>query len=329
MTLASWGVFLCLGDGESGAKCFSAARDGKQARISHEHAMQMIRMSPALSAICRVNESTGEIKDVETNSRYKILSADNIKGQEGLNGNILVDECHVVDRRFADVVRYAGASREEPLHIEVSTAGDDPDGYGFAQYQFGKKVESGELDVQDFFFRAWEAPQDTTREQLKDRDELIRLGKLANPSWGRIVRESEFIASYESAKDTGSKLDRFLMYRCGVWMRSSVKTWLNFAAWNKCERDFTDEQLRGQTAFAGLDMASKKDLNALSAMLPRGRRSLQVFVVVLAAGRDRESARACRTVHTLAAGSKKQFDADRRLDGPSRGRRAEIRRTRR
>jgi phage terminase large subunit-like protein len=258
VTLASWGVYLLCGDGESGQRVFSAARDGKQAKLSHRHAMEMIRMSPALSAACKVNESTGEITDTETRSKYQILAADNIKGQEGINGSVMIDECHVVDRRFANVVRYAGASREEPLMIEVSTAGNDPDGYGFEQYQFGKKVESGELDVQDFFFRSWEAPQDTTREQLQDRNELIRLGKLANPSWGRIVREHEFVASFEGAKDTGSKIDEFLMYRLGVWMRSGVKNWLNFDAWNKCRRDFTEDQLSRQTCYAGLDMASKK-----------------------------------------------------------------------
>jgi phage terminase large subunit-like protein len=265
--LAAWGLFLCLGDGESGQNVYSAARDGKQAWISHRHAMEMVRFSPALSAVCSVNESTGRIFDRETRSSYQILAGDNYKSLEGLNGSVLIDETHVVDRRMANVLKYAGASRSEPMHIEVSTAGNDPQSYGKEQFDYGLRVESGELDAPDFFFKAYTAPQSTGPEDLEDRDNLIRLGKLANPTWGRIVRESEFLAAYDAAKDARSKVLDFLMYRLCVWQASS-NPWLNVQAWDRCRQSFTEDDLAGQTCNAGLDMASVKDLNALSLCFP-------------------------------------------------------------
>lgn len=266
-TLAGWGLYLFCGDGELGQKVFSAARDGKQARLAHNHAIAMIEMSPALNAECDINRTTGLIYHEPTRSSYQILSGDNFKSQEGINGSVLIDETHVVDRRLANVIRFAGASRSEPLHVEVSTAGNDPDGYGKEQYDYGKRVESGEFRVPSFFFAAYEAPQNTEPEHLKDPKVVIELGRKANPAWGHTIRESEFLDAYNSCKDSRTKLLDFLMYRLNVWQQSS-SPWLSLDAWNACETKFSEKELEGRLCWAGLDLASTRDLNALCLCFP-------------------------------------------------------------
>lgn len=267
-TLAAWGLYLFAGDGEMGQKCFSTAKDGKQAMISHRHAMEMTKMSPNLRDECDVHEGTGRIVHRPTRSFYTVLTGDNREGQEGINGSLLVDETHVVDRRLADVIRRAGISRSEPLHIEVSTAGCDPDGYGKERFDYGERVNSGEFLAPEFLHSAYCAPQETSPESLRDRKEVIRLGKLANPAWGHTIDEKEFLSDYSESSATRSQMLKFMMYRLNIWLHSS-NPWLSLDSWNRCKRDFSLDDLRGQVCYAGLDMASVRDLNALCLCFPQ------------------------------------------------------------
>lgn len=259
-TLAAIGLYLLCGDGEQGQKVFSTAKDGKQAMISHTHAMEMVRRSPELAAACTINKSTGRITHEESRSFYSIISGDNIEGQEGLNGSILVDETHVVDARLMKVLKYAGASRSEPLQVEVSTAGNNPDGYGKAQCDRGAGVARGDFVEEDLFFIHYGAPPDVTDEQL-DVD-LITYGKMANPSWGRLIRETEFTSAYNAAKNSIGDLLDFKMYRLNIWQRAS-NPWLKSSDWGQCpvvrESDF-----EGSDCDAGLDLSRVSDMTALA-----------------------------------------------------------------
>jgi phage terminase large subunit-like protein len=273
-TLAAWGLYLFAGDGEQGQKVFSTARDGKQAAISHTHAVEMVRRSPELMAECRINKTTGRITHEPTRSFYDIIHGDNIEGQEGLNGSILVDETHVVDSRLMKVLKYAGISRAEPMHIEVSTAGNNPDGYGKTQCDQGAMVAKGEICEEDLFYMHYGAPPDLTDSELDAK--LVEYGKAANPSWGRLIRESEFVASYNAAKKSIGDMADFKMYRLNIWQRAT-NPWLKSSDWEQCRRDFTEEDLRGRTCVAGLDLSRVEDMTALGLVFPNDDGTYQVL----------------------------------------------------
>jgi phage terminase large subunit-like protein len=86
----------------------------------------MVESSPALSSRLQVVRSTKRITFPKTRSFYKALSAD-VPAKEGLNAHaVLVDELHAQKtRELWDTLRYAGASRRQPLHLSVTTAGFD------------------------------------------------------------------------------------------------------------------------------------------------------------------------------------------------------------
>lgn len=258
-TLAAIGLYLLCGDGEQGQKVYSVARDGKQAMIAHQHAMEMVWASPELSAECSVNKATGRITHNPTRSFYMVVSGDNINSQEGLNGSILVDETHVVDWRLMKVLRYAGISRAEPLQLSASSAGNNPDGYGKDQFDYGAQVERGEVVNHQYFYLAHAAPQDLSDEEL-DRDP-VKYGKMANPAWGHTVKESEFLSSYQEAKRSIAELADFKMYRLTIWQRAS-NPWLRQGDWQACRREFTADDLEGQECWAGLDMSRTRDMTA-------------------------------------------------------------------
>lgn len=256
---AGVGLYLLIADGEKGQKVFSAARDGKQAGIVHTHARKMIEASPELSKVCKINQSTGRITHLPSSSFYDLLSGDNIQGQEGLNGSVIIDETHVVDSRLASVIEFMGASRSEPLQFEVSTAGNNPQGYGRKQYEYGREVNAGLNNDERFFFEAFEAPQDATDEELNNPE----IWKAANPSWGVTINSEEFTDSLSRSKRSLNDWTNFKMYRLNIWA-NSANPFIKQADWKRCERKFGFEDVAHLPCIAALDLARKKDLTALA-----------------------------------------------------------------
>jgi len=268
-TLAAWGLYLLVGDKEQGQKVFIAAKDGQQAReIAGKHAMEMVRSSPQLFDECALNKSIMQITHESSRSFMRPLSSANSRtkeAKEGINGSILIDETHVVDRDFVARIQRAGISRSEPLHIEVSTAGNNPDGYGKERYDYAQRVVRGEHCDEQLFVMIHEAPQD-----LSDGDlaaDPVKYGKMANPSWGHTVGEEEFLGDYNESKVSISALADFKMYRLNIWQRAT-NPWLRQDDWAKCRREFTEAELYKRPCGAGFDFSKTEDMTAFSLVFP-------------------------------------------------------------
>ena len=258
-TLAAMGVYLICGDGESGAKCFGGAKDGNQAGIAMAHAIAMIEQSPELSSECKINRNERSIEHIPTRSKYKPLSSANERtktSKEGINGHILIDETHVVDRDFVSIISRAGISRAEPLQLEVSTAGNNPDGYGKERQDYARKVLTGEKPNDRLFVAIYEAPQDLADEDLEA--DPIKYGKMANPAWGHTAHEEEFLADYEQSKQSLSELANFKMYRLNIWQHSS-NPWVKMEHWDNCCGELSDWS-EADAIGGGVDLGGRDDL---------------------------------------------------------------------
>jgi phage terminase large subunit-like protein len=268
-TLAAWGLYLLAGDGEPGNKVFLGAKDGRQAReIAGAHCVEMCRQSPDLMAECSINKTTMRIVHEPTRSLLQPLSSANVesqKAQEGINGSVLIDETHVVDRRFVNRISRAGISRSEPLHIEVSTAGNDPDSYGRERFDYGRRVNDGEIDDPQTLYIAHAVSQDLSDADL-DADPG-KFGNLANPAWGHTVGEDEYLADYRESRHRPVALADFKMYRLNVW-QAAASPWLRIADWDKCRRDFSSDDLEGQPCGVGLDLGRTEDMTSLALVFP-------------------------------------------------------------
>jgi phage terminase large subunit-like protein len=280
-TLAAWGFYLLAGDGEPGQKVFLGAKDGMQARkIAGEHIVAMLEQSEALSAECTLNRNTMRVTHRPTRSWLEPLSSSNSRTQEskeGLNGSVLIDEVHVVDRDFVRRIDRAGISRSEPLHIEVSTAGNNPDSYGKERFDYALRVERGDTEDQALFVAIYAAPQDLTDADLDADPE--KFGQMANPAWGHTVDPEEFLADYRKSKRSIGALLDFKMYRLNIHQRTS-NPWIKGADWEKCRRQFTIEDLRGRACWAGLDLARSRDMTALVFVFPWPEDGDEVFRVL-------------------------------------------------
>jgi len=269
-TLAALSLYMLAGDGEPGQKVYLAAKDGAQARdIAGGHVLKMVTKSEELSEDCTINKNLMRVTHHPSDDSWlQPLSSANEatqKSKEGLNGSVFIDEVHVVDRKFVSRISRAGISRDEPIHAEFSTAGDDPESYGKERRDFARKVQDGEIENQGLFAAVYEAPQDLSDKDLDDAP--LKFAMMANPALGHTVDPDEYLHDYQQSKGNSRKLAEFKMYRLNIW-QSSASPFLRMADWKACERKFGEAEMHGRRCIAGLDLSLKWDTTALVFVFP-------------------------------------------------------------
>jgi phage terminase large subunit-like protein len=261
-TMAAITCFVAFGAGEMGQKCFPTAKDGVQIKenvVRHIH--EMIRQSDELSAECKIYKNTGVVFHHPTRSLIMPLSSDNVasqKAKEGLNGSVFVDEVHVVDKQHMRRLSRAGISRPEPIHLEVSTAGDEPESYGKARFDYAQTVVDGRSSDIETLAIIYAAPQD-----ISDADihaDPLRFGQMANPAMGHTVKKSEFLSDYESSKASLSEFADFKKYRLNIWQQSA-NPWISIHDWRQCPMSVGPLPV-GHYTTAAFDLSQTTDFTA-------------------------------------------------------------------
>ena len=256
---AGLSLYLLAGDREPGAEIYSAAVDRDQASIVFNEAANMIESSPELSQRLQVIRSTKRIVFQRTRSVYRALSAD-VPAKEGLNAQaVLIDELHAQKTRdLWDTLRYAGASRRQPLHLSITTAGFDRHSICWEQHQYAQAVLEGTAEDLSFFpyIQGADLEADWTDEKV---------WRQANPSFGVTIDPTQFAEDCAEAQQSPAKENSFRRYRLNQWTEQDVR-WINLEKWDACAGEFPD--LKGQTCYAGLDLSSTTDLSALVLVFP-------------------------------------------------------------
>lgn len=253
-------LYLLAGDKEAGAEIYSAAVDRDQASIVFNEAANMVEESPQLASRLQVIRSTKRIVFHRTRSFYKALSAD-VPAKEGLNAHaVLIDELHAQRTRdLWDTLRYAGASRRQPLHLSITTAGFDRHSICWEQHDYAQKVLDGVIEDLSFFaFIAAAADEDDWTSP--------EVWRKANPSFDVTLNADQFAEDCKEAAESPAKENSFRRYRLNQWTEQDVR-WLSLEKWDACDRmpDIAD----GRECFAGLDLSSTTDLSALVLVFPR------------------------------------------------------------
>lgn len=256
-------LYMLCGDGENGQKCYIAARDGKQARRTQEHLLECIRESPMLKPMFEINKTTGTAVHLDSRSNAVVVAGDNKDSQEGLNGSCFIDEAHVCDNELMQILRYMGSTRKEPLFLCVSTAGNNPSGWGKGRWDYGRAINKGEVKDIGYFHVDWAVPDDVKEADIFNN--ILKYGKMSNPAWGTLVKPEKFKAEAEEAKRSKSAKADFLMYKCNRWQKS-CNPWLGSAPWEECGTniEIIDKVLSNplQDIHAGLDLSGVSDMVA-------------------------------------------------------------------
>jgi phage terminase large subunit-like protein len=218
---------------EPGAEVYSCAADKDQAKIIFGEVRAAIEMSPELDAkqggLLKVYRDAIEYPAM--GSVYRALSSEAFT-KEGLNpSRVLFDELHAQPNwELWNVMNQGSDTRAQPLILAISTFGVRTDSSGedsvcYTQYQYAKKIMSGEVDDSRYGARIYE-----TNDQAKGFNYLDPgVWAAANPAMGDFLDEEKMAAVSRKmpAPDFQTK-------RLNIWV-NSAKAWLPEGAWDLCE----------------------------------------------------------------------------------------------
>jgi phage terminase large subunit-like protein len=253
-------LYLLVADGEPGAEVYSCAGDKQQAKIVFGEARRMVEADEDPSSILTVYRDA--IEYPRTQSVYRVLTAD-AKLQQGLNPSACIfDEVHVQPNEdLWNALVLGMGTRAQPLMLGITTAGYDDESLLYRLYTYGKRVQSGEVDDPQFFFRWWEPLE----ADCDWRDPAVWAE--CNPALGHFLHEEALEADARTTPE-----HEFRRYHLNQWT-SARTAWLPYGAWDACK----DESLTldpSLPTFAGVDIALRNDSTAVVLAQRQGERTV-------------------------------------------------------
>jgi len=252
-------VYATFFDGEPGAEGYCAATKKDQARIVFNDAKRLVLTSGLRTRIAVLMSNL--YRDVSA-SKLEPLGADE-DSLDGLNIHFLsLDEIHKYKTRgMIDVLETSTGARRQPIVFKITTAGDDPNSPCGQEHHYACQIlERVLVDDTYFAFIAHADPSDDWTS--------LKTARKANPNYGVSVKPDDLAALVRKAQGIPAAAAAYKQKRLNIWVHTS-QPWLSLDGWRKGQsRTWAREDLRGQPCAVGIDLASKLDLCAMTALFP-------------------------------------------------------------
>jgi phage terminase large subunit-like protein len=254
-TLMAAGLALLLAffDGEPGAEVYSLATKEDQAKLSWNDGAQFVAKNEGLKK--RVRKVGKRLVAETTASFWQPLGRDSDTGDQGINPHgAIIDELHVLaDRDSIDNIETATAARSQPMVVKITTAGTRGAVVWEEERADAIAVVEGRATDDSMLVLIY---------TLDEGDDPFDEGvwPKANPNLGVSVRVDTLREQAEIAKRSPGKLAAFLRYRMNIPTSVATRA-IDITEWDRN----ADEPLipDGARVYAGLDLASVRDLTAL------------------------------------------------------------------
>lgn len=259
-------VYVTFFEGEPGAEGYCIATKEKQARIVFDAAKKMVKASGLSN---RITIFAKNLHNEVREQKLEPLGSDS-ETTDGLNPHLIVsDEMHAFKTRgLLDVVESATGARMNPLHFQITTAGNDMVSVCGDQHHYACQILDGVLeeDASTVSFFACIAHADVGDDWLDERT-----WQKANPHWGISVNPEDMRKLAAKAKNMPSAAAEFQQKRLNLWVNSDLP-WLSLDGWRAGQsavtREALIESLKGQTCYTAIDLSSKIDLAAVASIFP-------------------------------------------------------------
>lgn len=248
-------IYILCREPEAGPQILSAATTGDQARIVWGIAKRMIDATPALKDRFDVETFARSIVRYEVGGSFRPINA-KASTQDGLNPSALCfDELHAhKSRDLYDVLRSAAGARQNPLFLYTTTEGYEGIGPWAEVRTFAKQVLEGVLEADHFLAVIY---------GLDDEDDDFDESKWvkANPLLGVSVSLEKLREYANEAKQQPGSLSEFRIKRLNR-QASVAEGFIDLLRWRKCSGPVPLKEMEGWPCYAGLDLASTRDMCA-------------------------------------------------------------------
>ena len=277
-------LLMLVADGESGAEVYLGAVNSKQARIIFDECKKMILCSPALKKRLEIKDTNKKILHRPSFSKIELVTAD-AESQDGFDSSCTIfDELHrQKNSRLWEVFEFAGAGREQPLLIAITTAGQDKNSLCWREHERARKILDGTSEDSTHLAVIYSADRS---DDLEDPATWLK----ANPSLGHTLSIEDFRRALVKVRESPTGLNNFLRLRLNIWTEPET-SYIAHDVWIRGSSSIDIEGLKGKRCFAGLDLSSKKDLTALALLFGDETEGFSVvlrFWIPQAQARERE-----------------------------------------
>jgi len=130
-------------------------------------------------------------------------------------------------QRVALVLENGLSKRADAWSLSITTAGNPKvDSVALQQYEYGRKVDSGEVEDRGFLF-SWREPK-VMLDDLNSREALVKAVEEANPeSW---KRRDDIARRYSEIP-----LHEFCRYHLNMWVEPDEERWLPPGVWEELQ----------------------------------------------------------------------------------------------
>lgn len=262
-------LYAMYGELELGADCYCAASDYEQAQNAAEPIAQAIENSDPLARPTQIYKGVNgtvsgamyrySINGIAYQNKFKVLTK-NTKGLEGKNPYfVLNDELHAQENMdMYDNLKSAQISREQPMMLNISTAGKGASSVGMRVYKYAKLVLEND-DDDSLFVAIWEPNKNYDWEDRK-------VWEMVNPNIGVSVTMEQLEIEFKKAKQSAHSKAEFLSKHLNVFVNGADNYFEHDQVQHVLVEDLGD--LTGETCYLGLDLSKTTDLTCVSLNFP-------------------------------------------------------------
>ncbi|WP_336971750.1 terminase large subunit [Bacillus thuringiensis] len=262
-------LYAMYGELELGADCYCAASDYEQAQNAAEPIAQAIENSEPLARHTQIYKGVNgtvsgamyrySINGIAYQNKFKVLTK-NTKGLEGKNPYfVLNDELHAQENMdMYDNLKSAQISREQPMMLNISTAGKGASSVGMRVYKYAKLVLEND-DDDSLFVTIWEPNKNYDWEDRK-------VWEMVNPNIGVSVTMEQLEIEFKKAKQSAHSKAEFLSKHLNVFVNGADNYFEHDQVQHVLVKDLGD--LTGEICYLGLDLSKTTDLTCVSLNFP-------------------------------------------------------------
>lgn len=255
---AALSLYHLIADNEQASQIFFAANSREQAKILLDITSNFAKSLDPKNKLLTIYRDTIKLK----NNFIKVVSADTSK-LDGYNLSFaVIDEVHEAkDSRMSDIISSSMGMREQPLLIEITTAGFNQFSYCKEKYNTAKEILQGIKEDDSLQAFIYELDED-------DNWDNPSIWVKANPCLGVTVTTDYLENEIQKAKNTSSLEVSVKTKNLNMWVQSS-SVWISDNIINKSIQNidlnyFKDKEVVG---YIGVDLSAVADLTAISLLI--------------------------------------------------------------
>jgi phage terminase large subunit-like protein len=251
-------LYHLIGDNEPDGSIIFAANSREQAKIGFTACSKFsIKLDP------KQNKLRAYRNEVKYDGNIIKVVAAKPEVLDGLNASCVIqDEGHASKTsEVYDVLKSSQGMRDQPMYVNISTAGFNKTSPFFELRTTSIEVLRGVKKDDTLFAALWELDE---KDDYKNPDNWIK----ANPNLNVTVYQS-FIESEINKSTNNTSLEVGVKTKhLNIWCDSS-STWIQNDYVLKSTKDIKIEDFVGEECYVGIDLASTSDMTAVSIMFER------------------------------------------------------------